>query len=305
MHGTGLSDQPGPLTRETAQLAVARDHGYADWAAAREQAGLVVDTRFEAAADAIQWGQLAALRDLLDTHPALTAMRSPFPHHAMLLHHVAANGIEVERQLQSPPNAPQIMRLLLERGAEPDALCDTYRGGRTQTTLVLLVSSCVPAAAGVQGALVEELCRGGAQVNGLDDDGAPLWTAVSFGYTEAAEALVRCGARVDNIVFHAALGDLAAVRGYFGADGRLKPGSVRDPLRIGAAGPELPAAHLVEYALIQAAGHGRREVVEFLLSKQPDLTVTEPFFGATARGAAQYLGQPEIAALIEERLPPP
>ena len=298
LHGTGLSDQqPGPLTRETAQLAVARDHGYADWAAAREQAGLVVDTRFEAAADAIQWGQLAALRDLLDTHPALTAMRSPFPHHAMLLHHVAANGIEVERQLQSPPTAPQIMRLLLERGAEPDALCDTYRGGRTQTTLVLLVSSCVPAAAGVQGALVEELCRGGAQVNGLDDDGAPLWTAVSFGYTEAAEALVGCGARVDNIVFHAALGDVAAVRGYFGADGQLKPAQ----LRIGATGPELPAAHLADYALIQAAGHGRREVVEFLLGQRPDLSVTEPFFGATARGAAEHQGYTEIAALIEAR----
>jgi hypothetical protein len=32
------------------------------------------------------------------------------------LHHVAANGIEVERQLQSPPNATQVMRLLLDRG---------------------------------------------------------------------------------------------------------------------------------------------------------------------------------------------
>ena len=228
-----------------------------------------------------------------------------FPHRATLLHHVAANGIEVERQLQSPPNAAEIMRLLLQRGAEPDALCDTYGGGPGATTMCLLVSSCVPAEAGVQASLVCELCRGGAAVNGLEDDGLPLWIAISFGYTEAAEALVRCGARVDNIVFHAALGDLAAVRGYFGADGSLQPGCARDALRIGAAGPELPAAHLVEYALIQAAGHGRREVVEFLLSKQPDLTVTEPFFGATARGAAQYLGQPEIAALIEERLPPP
>jgi hypothetical protein len=296
LRGTGTAP-PGPeLTLEVARLAIARDHGYADWAAAREQAEIMVDTRFEAAADAIQWGGLATLYDLLGAYPALVRMRSPFPHHATLLHHVAANGIEVERQLQSPPNAPAIMRLLLERGAEPDALCDTYGGGRTQTTLVLLVSSCVPAAAGVQGDLVDELCRGGAQVNGLDDDGLPLWTAVSFGYSEAATALVRCGARVDNIVLAAALGDLAAVRGYFGPDGKLRPDQPH--LRIGIGGPELAAAHLVDYALIQAAGHGRREVVEFLLGKQPDLTVTEPFFGATARGAANHQGYTEIAALI-------
>jgi hypothetical protein len=304
VRGTG-EELAGPeLTLEMARLAIARDHGYPGWAAAREHAGIMVDTRFEAAADAIQWGELAALRDLLDAYPPLISMRSPFAHHATLLHHVAANGIEVERQLQSPPDAPAIMRLLLERGAEPDALCDTYDGGHRQTTMCLLVSSCVPAAAGVQAPLVEELCRAGARADGLDDDGAPLWTAISFGYTEAAEALARCGARTDNLIFHAALGDLAAVRDYFGADGKLKPGQARSALRAGTGGPELPAAHLVEYALIEAAGHGRREVVEFLLGKDPDLSITEPFFGATARGAARYQGHAEIAALIEERLTP-
>ena len=74
---------------------------------------------------------------------------------------MAANGIEVERQIQSPANAVEIMRLLLERGAEVDALCETYGGGRNQTTMCLLVSSCVPAEAGVQAALVDELCRVG------------------------------------------------------------------------------------------------------------------------------------------------
>ena len=105
------------LTTQAARDAIARDHGYADWAAAREHSDVMIDTRFEAAADAIQWGELTALRDLLDAHPQLISMRSPFPHHCMLLHHVAANGIEVERQLQSPPNATEVMRLLLDRGA--------------------------------------------------------------------------------------------------------------------------------------------------------------------------------------------
>jgi hypothetical protein len=56
-----------------------------------------VDTRFEAAADAIHEGGLDTLRYLLDDEPGLVLMRSPFPHRQTLLHHVAANGIEVER----------------------------------------------------------------------------------------------------------------------------------------------------------------------------------------------------------------
>ena len=270
-----------PLTEEDARLAIARDHGYADWAAAHANADVLVDTRFEAAADAIQWGELTALRDLLDAHPPLISMRSPFPHHCMLLHHVAANGIEVERQLQSPPNATQVMRLLLDRGAEPDAACDLYGGGQSMTTMCLLVSSCVPAVAGVQAPLVEVLCRGGAAVDGPEDDGAPLRTAIGFGYTQAAEELVSCGARVDNLVFHAALGDLAAVRGYF------------------AAG--VPEGNQLEHALGAAALHGRRDVVEFLLGKGPDLSFADPSFGATASGAARYNGHTEVAALIDER----
>ncbi len=75
------------------------------------------------------------MRELLDWHSALVQMRSPFVHRATLLHHVAANGIEVERQLQFPPNAAEIMRLLLEHAAEPDAVCDTDGGGRAHTTL--------------------------------------------------------------------------------------------------------------------------------------------------------------------------
>ena len=268
------------LTEEAARLAIALDHGYADWGAARADADLSVDTRFEAAADAIQWGEITALRDLLDAHPPLISMRSPFPHHCMLLHHVAANGIEVERQLQSPPNATQVMRLLLDRGADPDAACDLYGGGPSMTTLCLLVSSCVPAEAGVQAPLAGVLCRGGAAVDGPEDDGAPLRTAITFGYTEAAEELVRCGARVDNLVFHAALGDLAAVRGYFAAS--------------------VPEGNLLEHALGAAALHGRRDVVEFLLGQGPDLSFADPSFGATARGAASYAGHTEIVALIDE-----
>ena len=88
------------------------------------------------------------------------------------------------------------------------------RGWGAQTTLYLLVSSAQPAAAGVQAALVEELVRGGSLVDGVDDDGLPMLTTVTFGDTASVEALARCGARDDNIVFAAALGDPAVVRDH-------------------------------------------------------------------------------------------
>jgi len=290
--GEGTDMEP---TLQAAREAIARNHGYPDWAAAREHADVMIDTRFEAAADAIQWGDVAALRGLLDAHPTLIAMRSPFPHRCTLLQHVAANGIEVERQLQSPPNAADVMRLLLDRGADPDAACDLYGGGPGMTTMCLLVSSCVPAVAGVQAALVEVLCAGGAAANGPEDDGKPLKTAVDFGYTPAAEALVRCGARVDNLGLCAALGDLNGVRSRFGDGAGALIDSAAEAAAMG-----VPEEHVLEEALGGAALHGRREVVEFLLGKGPDLSYADPGFGATARGAALYNGHTEIAALIDQ-----
>ena len=261
------------LTEDLARSAIAADHSYKSWADAREHADERVDTRFEAGCDAIQAGDVALLRQLLDVSPDLIHQRSPFPHRAMLLHHVAANGIEVERQIKTPPNAVDVMHLLLERGGVADADCTIYGDG--QTTMCLLVSSAGPAEAGVMADLVEELCRGGANPNGPKDDGLPLMTAIQFGYTEAAEALARCGARTDNLVFAAALGDLDAVK-------RLA---------------DQPSDQL-NLALVYAAGHNRPDVVAYLLTKDPDLTFKDPVFGATAEGYARYVGSIESADLI-------
>jgi ankyrin repeat protein len=263
------------LTVELARAAIARDHSYQSWADARRHADEPVDPRFEAACDAIQWGDIPTLTLLLDETPDLVHQRSPFPHRAMLLHHVAANGIEVERQIQSPGNAVEVMHLLLERGASADADCTIYGDG--QTTMCLLVSSAHPAKAGVQAPLVEELCRGGANPNGPADDGLPLRTAISFGYTDAAEALVRGGARTDNLGFAAALGDLEAVRSLID--------SSRDQL---------------DLALIWAAGHDRRAVVDFLITQGPDLTARDPVFGATAEGYARHVGNVEVADVLAQ-----
>lgn len=294
----GVTDAAVPLSIETARLAAAKDHWYSDWVDALAHGADRVDTRFEAAADAIHAGDVDTLRRLLEVTPDLATMRSPFPHRQTLIHHVSANGIEIERQYRLPATAVEVLRTLLDAGADPDAVCQSYGGGSGTTPLCLLVSSAGPAAAGTQAGLVEALCHGGASVNGIDDDGLPLWTAITFGYTAAVEALARSGARIDNLCFAAALGDLHLVESAFGPDGRLRPDS-KPVGGIGATGPALRQDQLVDYALIWAAAHGRLAVVEFLLTKNPDLTVTEPRFRSSALSAARYHGRDQVVALLE------
>jgi hypothetical protein len=288
--GEVLGSAQSDLTLDQVRTGIARQHGFAGWAAMLAERDRPVDPRFEAAADALVSGDEEALRGLLDATPALARARSPFGHHATLVHYVAANGVEISRQWQSPRNAVRLLRLLLEHGADPDATCDTYRGDRAQTPLCLLVSSTHPARAGVQGDLVAELCRAGARPDGLDGDGLPLWTAITFGYLAAVEALAGSGARLDILVFAAAAGDLALV------ERQLRQGPAG--ARIGAGGPVLDARDMVGYALIYSAGLGRIDAVRLLLAHGPDLGLTEPMFGGTALGAARYHGRADIEALL-------
>src|SRR5262249_61127344 len=89
-------------------------------------------------------------------------------------------------------------------GSEVDDTCDAYGGS---TAMGLLVSSCHPAEAGVQVALVETLLDAGAAVDGVaTTKGTPIETALVFGYPDAAEALARRGARIDDVLVAAGLG---------------------------------------------------------------------------------------------------
>src|SRR5690349_20241245 len=286
----GFLDEREGLTLDQVRTGVAHQYHFRDWAAVQAEGGRPVDPRFELAIDALVSGDEDGLRELLRADPELARARSAFGHHAMLVHYVAANGVESHRQWQTPVNAVALLRQLLAHGADPDATCDTYSGDNAQTPLCLLVSSMHPAVAGVQADLVTELCRGGADPNGRDDDGRPLWTAITFGYRAAAEALARSGARVDNLVFAAALGDIALVE-------QLLRGAARE-CRIGVDGPVLEAERLPSYALIYAAGLGQVEAVRRLLTHDPDLSLIEPVFHSTALGRARYHGQAAVEQLL-------
>ncbi len=132
---------------------------------------------FESAVAVVD-GDVAVLERLLREDPELVRARSPRPHRATLLHYVAANGVEDDRQ-RTPANAVEVARMLLRAGAEVDAVANMY-GGQA-TTMSMLVSSQPPARAGLQVALVETLLDFGAAIEG------PLMTALAFGYRDAAE----------------------------------------------------------------------------------------------------------------------
>lgn len=209
-------------------------------------------------------GDLQALEQALDARPDLVLAHGPAPHRATLLHHTAANGIPDE--LQRPqPLAPRVATLLLERGAAPDALAGSYGGGPDQTALCLAVSSHHPFAAGVQRPLVRALIEGGAAVDGVLGDGGPIATALTFGYTGAAEELAALGSRLDSAIFRAGLGQVPELAALLDDP---DPAAALGPYRPVLGGPP-PAdrAALVQEAFHVALTHGRLDVAELLLER--------------------------------------
>jgi hypothetical protein len=292
------NDTTAACSLADAQLFIARLHDFVSWpkfaahieALARADSP---DAEFESAADAVVSGEAVRLRLMLEANPNLVRARSARDHAATLLHYIAANGHEGWRQ-KTPKNAVEVARLLLDVGAEPDALAHMYGGDAT--TMDMLVSSVHPHAAGVQVALVDILVDYGAAVNGVENNGSPLMTAFRFHYPLAAEALAKRGARVDNVITAAALGMADLVDAFITDRGELRPdvplAQVRWP-RL----PRDPKVHL-GYALTWAATWGRREVVELMLRKGVDPGGKDD--DATALHFAVAHGHMDIARLLLE-----
>ena len=108
----------------------------------------------------------------------------------------------------------------------------------------------------------------GAAINGLDDAGSPLLTAMAVDYGESVDALARRGARIDNVVTAAAVGREDLVRSLV-----VDRHTLREELPSRAPRwfnwPETARAH-IELALLFACGFGRRPVAKFLLDQGVD-----------------------------------
>lgn len=310
-----------PFDLADARLAVARWYDFDSWprlaefvdAVTREDSPVAA---FESAVEAVIGGDAATLATLLREKPELVQACStrvthfdPPVHRATLLHYIAANGVEGYRQ-KTPKNAVEIARMLLQAGAEVDALADLYGGHHT--TMSMLVSSGHPAAAGVQVALVDTLLDFGAAVDGRGSGEwtSPLMTALAFGYQGAAEALVRRGARMDTFAAAAGLGRLAEAQQLLATAGsverhrvlalaaqlghveivRLLLDANEDPNRYNPKGN-----HGHSTPLHQAAGAGHDAVVRLLVERGARLDIKDTIYQGTPLGWAIYGGRKDIA----------
>ncbi len=321
--------QGAALELADAQLTLARWYSFQSWPALEEYVAAVTQDgsqvfQFESAVEAVITGDLAGLEALLRGNPELVRARStrithqdPPVHRATLLHYVAANGVEGYRQ-KTPKNAVEIATTLLKGGAEVDALADMYGGH--YTTMSMLVSSCHPAKAGVQVALVETLVDFGAAVEarGSAKWGWPLMTALAFGYLSAAEALVRRGARVDNITAAAGLGRVAdAAQLLAAADPesrhralavaaqhghveivRLLLDAGEDPSRYNPDGN-----HSHSTPLHQAVLAGHEAVVRLLVERGARLDIEDTIYHGTPLGWARYAAKTEIEKYLRAQEP--
>ena len=235
-----------------AQHVLARLHGFESWPRFGEHLRALRGTstdeaQFEAAADAVVTGDLDRLRELLASTPTLIRARSSRRHRSTLLHYVAANGIEDVRQ-QTPANIVSVARLLIEAGAEIDAVNGDHGGNGT--ALGLVATSQNPRSAGVQQALMELLLAAGADLNGVPGGWQPMRSALANGCPEAAEWLAAHGARMD-VVTAAGVGDV-------------------DVLERCLAAGDVASAEL-EKALVFACGCGRTDAAKLLLDRGVDV----------------------------------
>lgn len=172
------------------------------------------------------------------------------------------------------PNGPEIVRLLLEAGADPNAR--TTGGGPGETPLHYAASSDD---VDVAAALID----GGADLDAPDGSiGTPLANAVGYACWHVARLVVARGARVDQPWQAAAMG----------MHGRLE-----------ALLGDQPDPDEVSKAFWHACAAGQRRAAEYLLSRGADLHWVPDYAEGTPLDAAQGMStrQENVITWLKEK----
>jgi hypothetical protein len=228
------------------------------------------DAGFRRAVELLDAGDAGALRAHLREHPELVRQRVAFEEDGYFgspafLDFIAENPI---RRGSLPPNIVDVARVILDAGARED------RAG-IDSALSLVSSGRIPRECGVQISLIDLLCDYGGDPN----SGMP--TALVHGEFEAANALMRRGARV-TLAAAAATGRTEDAR-------RLLPT---------ADGPDRHAA------LALAAQYGHAEIVALLLDAGEDANRYNPedcHAHSTPLHQAALAGHEAVVRLLVER----
>jgi hypothetical protein len=239
-------------------------------------------TQFELGVKAVVAGDEAILGALVLANRALLRARSTRAHRATLLHYAAARGGEACAGA-AQRNAVNVTEMLRRAGAVVDGVAEIYRGevtalGLLRSCKALLRQQLTPA--GVQAALIETLLDAGADIHAFAGGWQPLMWALAAGRQEAAETLLRRGARVDNLGTAVLLGRLDLVEKFVCLDTEPRT--------------------QIEYAFLLACGGSRTDIATFLLNMGVDLAAKDDI-GHTALHCAAWSGNTDIVQLLLER----
>jgi ankyrin repeat protein len=210
---------------------------------------------------AVRAGDVDAVRRLLQNDPALASAR--------FVGRKGGTGTPLHLVTDWPgyfPYGPQIVKLLIDAGADPNALT-TSRGstaGRGDETPLHYAASSDDVD------VAEALIDGGADIEVPDGSiGTPLDNAVGYACWHVARLLVARGARVDEAWHAAALGMLGRLDEILGSD---------------------PPAEDVSQAFWHACAGGQRRAAEYLLSRGADVNWEPEYAQGTPLDAANGLG---------------
>jgi uncharacterized protein len=211
-------------------------------------------------------GDTPALRQLLSTSPELATAVIGNAREARSLLHIATDWPG------HYPNSPDIIRLLVEAGADVNA---RFVGSHEETPLHWAASNDDVAA-------IDALLDNGADIDasgGVIADGTPLTDARAFLQRSAAARLIERGAECD-------LHDAATL-------------GLLDVLETELAkGPTPPSAKEVSLAFWNACHGGQSAAAKLLLERGADVNIVPPWEAATPLDAARRGEYAELTAWL-------
>jgi Ankyrin repeats (many copies) len=303
------------LSLDDAQLTIAREHGYPNWAKLKhriekptpsDQLNLrhderIEDKTFRRAVELLDAGDTMGLRELLKLHPKLVRQHVAFEggnyfRSPTLLEFIAENPV---RHGTLPSNIVEIARVILE--AEPDIVA-------RNEALALVATGSVPRERKVQRSLIDVLCQNGANPDSairaaavLDEHDSVLAllghgarmdlpVAAALGLGTECERLLASAAPADR---HLALA-IAAQFGHVDIV-RMLLDAGEDPDRYNP-----PGGHSHGTPLHQAAGFGHEAVVRLLVEHGARLDQKDVLWHGTPAEWAAHEGKLAVEKYLRE-----